>query len=118
MDCSRAFGPPQPLKRILESMRTLPDQWLYIPLGVKQIEVETLCRACVIDAKELSPEEQEELDAYPETVGLKGFLCLTQLEDIINNLREQRPSFSEHDLMAAINFYWRHDAFINVQGAA
>jgi hypothetical protein len=118
MDWSRAFGPPQPLKRFLETMYTLPDQWLYIPLRVKQIEAETPCRACIVEGTELSPEEQDELDEYPETVGLKCFLCLSQLQDIVSNLRQQRPSFSERDLMAAINFYWSNDAFIDVRGGA
>jgi hypothetical protein len=118
MDLSRALGPPQPLKRFLETMHSLPDQWLYIPLSVKQIEAETLCRACIIEDTELSPEEQDELEVYPETVGLKCFLCLSQLDDIVSNLRQQRPSFSERDLMAAINFYWGNDAFIDVRGGA
>jgi len=118
MDWSHAFGPPAPLKRVLETMDALPDQWLYIPLGVEQIEADTPCRACIVENKELSPEEQDELDEYPETVGLKCFLCLSQLEGIVSNLRQQRPSFSERDLMAAINFYWSNDAFIDVRGLA
>src|SRR5262245_56789567 len=116
MDWSRAFGPPQPLKRFLETLQTLPDQWLYIPIGVKQIEAATPCRARVVEATELSPEEQDELDEYPETIGLKSFLSLSQLQDIVGNLRQQRPSFSERDLMAAIIFYWSNDAFIDVRG--
>ena len=118
MDWSRALGPPQPLKHFLESLQSLPDQWLYIRSGAMQIEAQTPCRACIAKGTELSPEEQDELDEYPATIGLTCFLCLSQLEQIINNLRQQRPSFSEHDLMAAINFYWRHDAFIDVHGAA
>ena|SRR5215468_4104810 len=73
MDWSRAFGPPAPLKCVLETMDALPDQWLYIPLGVEQIEADTPCRACIVENKELSPEEQDELDEYPETVGLMSF---------------------------------------------
>src|SRR5262245_44944280 len=118
MDWSHAFGPPQSLKRFLTTMHGLPDQWLYIPLSVKQIEAETPCRARIVDGTELSSQEQDELDVYPETVGLKCFLSLSQLEDIVSNLQQQRPSFSERDLMAAINFYWSRDAFIDVRGGA
>jgi hypothetical protein len=116
MDWSRAFGPPQPLRRFLETMHALPDQWLYIPLGVKQIEAQTPCRARIVEAKDLSPEEQDELDEYPESIGLKSFLSFSQLQDIVGNLRQQRPSYSERDLMAAINFYWAKDAFIDLRG--
>jgi hypothetical protein len=118
MDWSNAFGPPQPLKRFVESLHSLPDQWLYISAGVSEIEAQTLCRARVINALDLSPEEQDELDEYPETVGLKCFLSLSQLADIIANLRQQRPSFTERELVAAVDFYWRNEAFFDVHGAA
>ena len=117
MDWSQAFGPPQPLKHFLGTLDSLPDRWLYVSSSVNEIEAQTPCRACVVDGMDLSPEEQGELDEYPKTVGLKSFLCLSQLADIVSNLRQQRPSFTELDLMAAVNFYWRNDAFID-RGAA
>ena len=118
MDWSHTFAPPQPLKRFLDALDALPDRWLYIPMGVTQIAATTPCRVCVVDGTELSPEEQVELETYPEAIGLQCFLCLTQLESVLANLREQHPAYSESDLLFAIDYYWRHDAFIEVHGTA
>ena len=118
MDWSHAFSPPQPLKRFLDELGVLPDQWLYIPLGTTRFEANTPCRARIVDVTELSPEEQDELDAYPEAIGLQCFLSLTQLEEVLTNLRQQHPAYSENDLLIAVHYYWRHDAFIVVHGAA
>lgn len=116
MDWSNAFTESKPLRSIIEALGSLQDQWLYIPEATSDIEFATPCYRLAIDENELSPEEQDELDAYPETVGLNCFLCISQLEDIAENLRQQCPGFSEQDLLMAINYYWRHDAFINLAG--
>jgi hypothetical protein len=39
---------------------------------------------------------------------------LAQLEDVVENLRQQRPTFSSSDVVAAIDFYWKNDAFIDL----
>ncbi len=105
-----------PLRSVIDALGSLPDQWLYISAATRAIEFSTPCYCLSIDANELSPEEQDELDAYPETIGLYSFLCVSQLEDIAQNLRQQVPRFSDQDLVQAINYYWRHDAFINLIG--
>lgn len=116
MDWSSAFKEPMPLREVIDVLGSLPDQWLYVPAATRAIEFATPCYCLSIDANELSPEEQDELDAYPETIGLDSFLCVSQLEDIAQNLRQQVPQFSDKDLVQAINHYWRHDAFINLVG--
>ncbi len=114
MDWSHAFGKAEPLHNFLSELGALPDQWLYISSESAAIELDTPCQPLVVDESGLSPEEQDELDAYPEMVGLRCFLCLTQLEDIADNLRQQRPNFSNQELLNAINHYWSRDAFINL----
>jgi len=114
MDWSHALGKEEPLRNFLAKLGSRPDQWLYVSSESAAIELDTPCHPLVVDESELSPEEQDELDAYPETVGLRCFLCLTQLGDIAENLRQQRPNFSNHELLNAINFYWSRDAFIDL----
>lgn len=116
MDWTNAFTNPTPLRSVIDALGSLQNQWLYIPAATKEIEFATPCSSLAIDENELSPEEQDELDAYPETAGLKSFLCISQLEDIAQNLRHQFPNFSDQDLVKAINYYWRHDAFISLAG--
>lgn len=116
MDWSRAFKEPLTLRLVIDGLGSLPDQWLFIPSATRAIDFATPCYCLSIDANELSPEEQDELDAYPETIGLGSFLCVSQLEDVAQNLRQQVPQFSDKDLVQAINYYWRHDAFIDLVG--
>jgi hypothetical protein len=112
MNWSHAFAPPQTLGHILDTLDTFPDQWLYIPVDVEEVDEETPCRACIIDSKELSPEEGESLDQYPQTIGLKCFLSITLIEDAVVNWRLQYDSFSRKELAAAVNDYWLNDAFM------
>ena len=114
MDWSHAFGEAKPLRNFLMELGSHPDQWLYISSESAAVELDTPCHPLVVDGSGLSSEEQDELDVYPKTVGLTCFLCLTQLEDVAHNLRQQRPQFSEQELLNAINYYWHRDAFINL----
>lgn len=115
MDWTHALGPPQPLSDFLRCLGEMPRHWwLHIPQDVTHIDLSTPCRPYLINTRDISPEEADELDAYPNSIGLKGFLNPDQLEDIVDNLRQQRPHFSEIQLLAAINYYWNHDAFINL----
>lgn len=116
MDWSNAFKEPIPLRSVMDALGSLPDQWLYVAAATRAIELATPCYCLSIDTNKLSPEEQDEMDACPEAIGLKSFLCVSQLEDIAQNLRLQVPQFSDQDLVQAIDYYWRHDAFINLVG--
>ena len=116
MDPSTPFAEPKTLRSFIGTIGSNQDQWLYIPASTGEIEFSTLCYRFAVDASELSPDQQDTLDAYPESVGLKCFLCASQLDDIVGNLRQQRPHFSEQDLIQAINYYWRNDAFFNLAG--
>lgn len=115
MDWTHALGAPQPLSDFLQRLGEIPRHWwLHIPQGVTRIDLSTPCRPCLIDTCDISPEEADDLYEYPKKVGLKGFLSPDQLEEIISNLWQQQPQFSEGQLVAAINYYWIHDAFINL----
>ena len=76
--------------------------------------MDTLCLPTATDTLDLSTEEIEEFDAYAEHSGLSAFFCRDQLEGIIKNLRQQSADFTPQQLATAIDFYWRHDAFINM----
>jgi hypothetical protein len=115
MDFSESFRPSEALRNALANLSGLPRHaWFYVPLGTELVTLETACRACVVDSRELSPEEADELDAFPPSVGLKTLLSKVQLEDILSNLVLQRAAFSDEELEAALNHYWKRDAFINL----
>lgn len=112
MDFSNAFTESRPLGFFLGERGAFPDQWLYIPREISKIDLSTPCYILAIDPHELSPEEQDELDEYLKSVGLSCFLTFTDLEQVAENLRQQRRNASDLDFLGAIDYYWRHDAFI------
>jgi len=62
----------------------------------------------------MSEKEIEEFEASVGRAGLKCFLSPGQLEEIIKNLRHQTLEFTPEQLGAALDYYWRHDAFIDL----
>jgi hypothetical protein len=114
VDFAEGFSPPESLQSLLARLDRLPEHaWAYIPLGAG-ITLDTQCRVCTIDSRDFSPEEDDELDEFPQSIGLRIFLSKAQLEDIVSNLAQQVSAYSASQLVAAIDYYWRHDAFIQV----
>ena len=62
----------------------------------------------------MSPEEQDEMDQAVAALDYVPLLELGQLSDVVGNLAEQRPAFSDDDQGRAIRYYWENDAFIDL----
>jgi len=88
------------------------DTWLWIPDGTKYLGESTPCVA--VSSRELSPEEQDRQEAELEQSGLRYFFYKDQIADIVESLRQQKPTYSLAELFLAINFYWQSDAFIDI----
>lgn len=86
---------------------------LFIPIAAP-IAFDTPCFQQDWHAKDLSPEEQDDLDDQISAKGLRYFLLWGQLSEIVENLRMQKPVFSDAELLKAIQFYWDRDAFIDL----
>jgi hypothetical protein len=115
MNFHESFAPPEALRSALSKLPDLPrSAWLYLPLETGRLTLDTACRICVIDSRNLSPEECDEFEDFPRSIGLRAFLCKEQLEDVLSNLVLQRPAFSDEELEAALNFYRDRDAFIDL----
>ena len=115
MPLTQPFEQPKPLHDVLAQLSDLPRHvWFYIPSSVADIKLDTPCYAATFNSKDLSETEQEEIDALVERAGMKCFFCRDQLEDILANLQLQRLEFSPEQLTAAIDYYWRHDAFVDL----
>jgi len=115
MPLTQPFEQPKPLRDFLGQLSALPrHNWLYIPASVTDITLDTPCYATTLISRDLSPDEQDEFDALAERTGLRCFFYRDQLEDILANLRLQRVDFTPELFTEAIDFYWRHDAFIDL----
>lgn len=95
------------LKHFLEN-KALHYQWLFIPKDI-DLTLDTLCLG-VRDDFEGFEEFSEEL----EKEGMCEFLSTDQLEDIVDNLRLQKSSFTDSELLLAVEFYFKRDAFIDL----
>jgi hypothetical protein len=91
------------------------DTWLWIPADTKYLGESTPCIA--VSSLDLSSEEQDQQEAKLEKSGLRCFFDNEQLEDIVVNLQQQKPTYSLAELFLAINFYWQNDAFIDIDRA-
>lgn len=113
--------PPNPFREakrlgdLIEHLAELPRwSWLYIADTETEITLDTLCLPTATASREMSEEEIQEFDAYAKRAGLRSFFCRDQLRDIIGNLRLQRSDFTPQQSAAAIDFYWKNDAFIEL----
>ena len=88
------------------------DGLLYIQSTESSLNASTPCWPCVIESIDLSDKEYDEMELWIENNGYMEFLGKDQLEDIISNLQQQVSNFSESQLIGAIEYYWKNDAFI------
>lgn len=99
----------------IDRLSELPRwSWLYIADVETEITLDTLCLPTATNSRDMSEQEIQEFEAYAKRAGLRSFFNRDQLQDIIENLRQQRADFTPQQLATAIDFYWRHDAFIDL----
>jgi len=104
----------KPLDWWINNLEIMPrDIWLWIPSETEVLRPDTQCYV-VDDGAELSPEEQDQRDIDLEDCGLACFFCKDQLEDIEQNLKQQKSDYDQRDLYEALNVYWENDAFIQL----
>ncbi len=106
----------KPLSEWINSLHTMSREvWLWIPDETIELIESTPCLS--VSSGDLSPEEQEQQEAELKQGGLQCLFFKDQIEDIADNLRQQKPSCSRKDLFLALNFYWKNDAFMEVEDA-
>lgn len=115
MSFSALFGEAKSLGFFIDRPFDLPRySWLYVPVDLSEVSLNTLCVATAIDAREMSDDEYATFEASAVEAGLKCFLNLDQIEDVLSNLRAQKSDFTR-EVSLAINHYWKHDAFVHLR---
>ncbi len=103
----------------IDHLADLPQwSWLYIADAETKITFDTLCLPTATNSREMSEEEIQEFETFAKRAGLRSFFCHNQLREVIENLKQQRTDFTPQQLATAIDFYWRHDAFIDLSTGA
>ena len=112
---SHPYQEARPLSYFVSHLADLPNWlWLYVGADTSEILIDTVCHPTAADSRDMSDEEIERFEAYSTHAGLRSLLCRDQLQEIFDNLKEQQAASSQEELAAAINFYWKHDAFIDL----
>ncbi|NJM75261.1 MAG: hypothetical protein HC852_05085 [Acaryochloridaceae cyanobacterium RU_4_10] len=84
-------------------------QWLFI-LDTEELNLNSLCLALREDLNEFH-EYTEQL----KNNGFREFLSSARLENIVENLQKQKFDYTDSDLTLALNFYWKNNAFIDLE---
>ena len=117
MPLPKGLRTAKPLGYFVDHLDGLPASgWLYIRANADEIKLETHCYPVEIDSRDVSEEEMVAFEAAWTAAGFKSFLCDGQIREIVGNLEEQRFDHTRAELERAIDFYWRHDAFIVLDG--
>ena len=66
----------------------------------------------IIDDDAEDERDDDDEPIYPISKGYKSFLSVADLQSIKSNLLEQKPSYSQSELLSAVNYYYENDAFI------
>ena len=102
------FRDTKRLGSVLSNIEALPpDSWLYISESVAEVDANTLCLPISSDS-----EDPEDVERVVRGNGLKEFLSASDLVEVIENLRQQKSTFTELELIEAVNYFWKNDAFI------
>lgn len=118
MNITSFFGQPESLQYWIRKCIEQPglSYWLvYQDLDEgESLQLTTLLFPIVADMRDLS---DDEIDAFEDGLGHSdyGYLLNTdQIEDVIDNLKQQKAQPSEQELLEAIIFYYERDAFISL----
>ena len=90
--------------------------WLFLPKDVRW----TLESPCLVEEFEEVPiEDEDEADAgLPEIVKeqrMMPALSIAQVQDLVSNLKEQRPTVDDDTLFDAFIYYYDNDAFLMME---
>jgi hypothetical protein len=116
MKLDEHIGAPSTLGEWLGRLGSFPgDGWLLVERGLQVVSAETKCRPVVTGGRELSDDDEDALDALIAHAHLQWFLSQEELQGIMDNLRAQDPTASPESAIAAVQFYWDNDAFIELR---
>jgi len=117
MPLPEGLGTAKQLAYFVDHLDELPASgWLYIRADTDEIKLATECYPVEIESRDVSEDEMVAFETAWKASGFKGFLCDGQIREIIGNLEEQRAAYTRGELERAVDFYWRHDAFIALDG--
>ena len=118
MDIGSFLGESEPLKNWINkciTQRGLQYWLVYQDTAENEIlQLTTRLLPIVDDMRDWSNEEIDEFEDSLINNGYCYLLNMDQIEDVIDNLKQQKAQPSEQELLEAIIFYYERDAFISL----
>lgn len=100
----------QPLATVLMAVEDFP--WNHALYLDSERPWTATTRCSVLDPDDVDEPESDDVPEFAAVNGLVYALLLTQVQDIVDNARQQLDSVTASDLVRAFNYYYEHDAFI------
>jgi len=103
-------------KGLLDSADMSTTAWVYLPAD-KNWNLNSKC--AILEREEVPPESEDDTNA-----GLPGFanrtnlvqaLPVTVVQDVVTNVRAQKPNATLEDLLRAFHYHYNHDVFLNLR---
>jgi len=93
--------------------------WIYLPAN-KSWNLDSNC--AILESDEVPPELEDDPDAgvpeFAKRNNLIQALPVTVVQDIMENTRAQKFSATLEDFFRALVYYYKHDAFIDINHSA
>ncbi len=87
------------------------NHWVFVA-ETDAIDADTDC--VVMDTFDVDLAEDGDTPKAIADIGYSEFLQIVDLESITENLRHQKPDFSRQDYLEAVLYYYRDDAFVQL----
>lgn len=107
------LGDPKKLEEWLSDYAELDS--LYIEANANKIIPDLICWPGLTALDNFSDDEFNKFEIWIKTSGYKSFLSKEQIEDVVSNMAQQNPNYTNNQLIEAIDYYWKFDAFICIE---
>jgi len=101
---------------VLENIESFSTRcWIYLP---SDDEWSLESNSAVLESEEVLPEEEDDLEAgvpeFAKKNKLMRALPVSEVQDIVRNLKEQLPTASLDQAFEAFLYYYDNDSYISV----
>lgn len=109
------LGKPKSIREWVKYDGEFPgDGCLYVKSDELTISMDTLAWPEDFDPGNYSQDDYDQFDQWLNKNSYRPFLGKEKIEDVVENLKQQKPRFSENRLLQALVCYWSTDAFIQL----
>ena len=111
------ISPAVTLKKYIEMCIEDPDDGKWMIHKEESYSLNMELFSVTLENWDIEPEEYAKIENEVLSGGFGNCLNSDQLEDIVQNLKDQKENYTNSELEKAINFYAEKDSFIFIENA-